>query len=123
QKTEWLLASHKKVEFDDVKKLDLPNDIVWFRFEPLILHVACESVESACELIKKASSCGFKHSGIMSTEKRIMAEIRGTDFIDAPIAKGEMFVNDEGLRLLIEEANNKLDKNLYRINRFLELLK
>ena len=46
---EWILVSHDQIKLEDVKKaLHEPLDAkVWFRQEPMILHVACKTIDDA----------------------------------------------------------------------------
>lgn len=114
----WVFVSHDKIKFSHFKSAlkKIPKQTLWFKFEPMILHVCCDSLDSAKIILELAKSVGFKHSGIMSTEKRIIVEIRGTDFISAPIAfNGKMAVSDLFLKKIISEANTKLKKNESKI--------
>ncbi len=79
----------------------------------MILHVACRTIENAQKILDISSMAGFKHSGIITTRKKIVVEIIGSEQFDTIIAKhGKLFVGDEYLRLLVNEANKKLGKIL-----------
>lgn len=120
QETDWLLKSHDKLNYNQVKKAlkQLPKSPVWFRFEPLILHVASRSIEDAQILVNKAREIGFKRTGIQSIKRNIV-EIASTEFIDTIIAdKGKLLVDDSYLKILIKEANKKLDANKMKISKF-----
>lgn len=124
-KTKWQFVSHNKITLNELKKSlkSLPEKLLWFRFEPMILHIACKTIEDAQNIIDKAKSAGFKHSGIMASGKRIMAEIRGTDFISAIISRNKKsIVNENYLKILIAEANKKLKRNLIKIKKFEKIL-
>lgn len=126
---EWVFASHKEVDFDDVygqinEKLSsngkAGSELVYFRFEPLILHLAARSVDSAMKITALAKDVGFKHSGIIAAKNRVIVEIDGIDRIDAPIAKDKkLIISEEYFRFLINEANKKLRRNKERACRFL----
>lgn len=115
---EFLYESHKPAALSSLKKSfkNIPKQQLWFRFEPAILHVACKCLDDANMLLKKAIPL-FKHSGIISTAKnKIIVEIRGSEFIDAPIASnGHLIIDEEYIILLIKEANNKLRINHNKI--------
>jgi len=116
----WLFISHKKVSFKEIKKAleKLPKTDIWLRFEPFILHVAPKDLESAQELVNKARDIGFKRTGIQSTRK-IVIEIASTEIISTIIAeKGNLLVDNNYLKILIREANKKLEKNREKIKRF-----
>lgn len=114
----WVFVSHDKITFVKLKSAlkKMPKQTLWFKFEPLILHVCCDSLESAEKILESAKSSGFKHSGIMNLKGRVIVEIRGTDFISAPIAfSGKMAVSDSFLKKLLKEANAKMKKNELKI--------
>ena len=123
--TKWQFVSHSRASLKEIGKSlkKLPEKPLWFRFEPMILHVACRTIEDANAIARKARASGFKHSGIMEAENRIIAEIRGTDFISAIISKnGKLIVNSSYLKILADEANKKLKRNLEKIKKFEKLI-
>lgn len=123
---EFLLESHEKVNFEEIKKCleNIPEQDLWFRQESMILHVACRTIENAQKILDLSSGAGFKHSGIITTRKKIVVEVIGSEQFDTIIAKhGRVFVGDEHLRLLVDEANKKLEINSRKIKRFYNLVK
>jgi tRNA wybutosine-synthesizing protein 3 len=117
----WIFVSHDKITFSPLKNAlkKIPKQTVWFKFEPMILHVCCDSPESAEKILESAKSSGFKHSGIMNLKGRIIVEIRGTDFISAPIAfNGKISFKEDYLKTLVKEANIKMKRNDEKINKF-----
>jgi len=118
---EWFFVSHGKIR--EIKLSKLPKEPLWFKFEPMILHVACRTMEDAQGIVDKAKQSGFKHSGIMATSNRIIAEIRGTDFISTIISKGnKLAIDKKYLRLLTTEANKKLERNFKKIRKFKQMV-
>ncbi len=120
----FLLKSHRMVRLSRVMGAltMIPLDMVWFRFEPMILHVACRDIGCANVLLDKVRGV-FKHSGIISSRKRIVLEIRGSEFIEAPLtAAGKLVVDDGYLRLLLKEANQKLHITHRKIKECAKLL-
>jgi len=118
----WIFVSHNKAKLAEMKKSlkKMPKETLWFKFEPMILHVCCDSIDSAQKMVDLAKQSGFKHSGIMSSGKRIIAELRGTDFISAPVAfSGKMSVDNNYLKRILIEANKKLEKNYEKIKKFM----
>lgn len=117
----WLFVSHDAIDFMDIWKVldDLPSYDVWFRFEPMILHVRCKEIEDAEDLVKKARELGFKRSGIQSVSKKINVEIAGTDHIDTIVGKKkDLLVDGDYLKILITYANKKMTRNLSKIMKF-----
>lgn len=115
---EFLYETHSKTNIKNIEKhlKQRPKQQLWFRFEPMILHVSCRTIEDANRLLDTIRQ-HFKHSGIMAARKKIMLEIRGSEFIETPIAeKGKLLVNGIYLKKLIREANKKLKQTHQKIN-------
>src|SRR3989338_2309734 len=79
--TEWIFVSHDAVAEEVIRKalLTLPSGVVFFRFEPLILHVACRDLVAAERLLQICNASGLKHSGAISLGERIIIESIGND--------------------------------------------
>ena len=124
QEAKWLFSSHKKTNLKEIRKTlkNLPKYNVWFRFEPLILHVAADSIENAQKLVNKARDIGFKRTGIQSTKNKIVIEIASTEILNTIIAKNEkLLITDDYLKVLIQEANKKIEQNNKKIKKFEKL--
>jgi tRNA wybutosine-synthesizing protein 3 len=119
--TEWLFTSHEIVKPDDVLsivKKGLPDGAVWFRQENMILHLAAKSISLANQFIESASASGFKRSGIIYAGSRIVISVESPDRINALIARNrKLYVSEEGITALAEEANSRLKTNFSRIER------
>jgi tRNA wybutosine-synthesizing protein 3 len=116
----FLLISHEKVMFSklkkEVKKIK-EKCLINFKQEPCILAVACKTLEDAQSLVNKAKLVGWKYSGIMSSSGRFVCEMRSTEKIELPlINKGKFLVNDAYLKLLLKEANRKLERTWKKID-------
>ncbi len=116
----FLFCSHEEVK--KIPELELPKAAtVWLRFEGAIIHVACKSMKAAANLLSIAQETGFKHSGIISCEPKIVVEIRSPDIISVPVQKnGKSLVQD--LQPLVEECNEKLAANHDRVSRLYSAL-
>ncbi len=122
----WLFSSHDKVKFDDIKPAlkDIPDEDLWFKEEPAIIHVCCETIKDAQDLVDLSRESGFKRTGIQSTRKRINVEIGSSEVIDAIIAvKGKLIVTDDYLKTLIKKANEKIEINLRKIDKLYKKIK
>jgi len=122
--TEWLLVKHDNVTFEEVneslKKID--GGEVWFHVHPFILHIACKTIEDAFELLKLFRNSGFKRVGINGPKKNVI-EIIGTDRIELPIGNnGELLIQEDYLRFLVNESNKKFIKNIERIDKLFNAL-
>jgi tRNA wybutosine-synthesizing protein 3 len=117
QDVRWLLSSHQEVSFEEVNAVlaNAKEHTLWLRFEPLILHVCCKTIEDAHHLITLVHDCGFKHSGVLSLQPRIIVEVLGSERIDVPLAQdGKIAVDATYLRFLVDEANKKMVANMKR---------
>ena len=97
------------------------NELVEFQQTSCILHVACASLKDAQKLVDKAKFAGWKRSGIMGG-KRNMVELHSTENISFPIInKRKVLVNDDFLRIVIKQANDKLERVWGKIKRLEKL--
>jgi len=130
---EWLFLSHNIVNFKIIKdSLDKiiknfdKNNIkhnIWFREESAIIHVCCKTIADASDLIEIAKHIGFKRSGINTIRKKIMLEIISTENMSVPVVKdGKLLVNDDYLKILVDEANKKLKRTKEKIEEFYKKL-
>jgi tRNA wybutosine-synthesizing protein 3 len=122
--SKWLLSTHKKTNLKQIKKAlkTLHKQDIYFRFEPLILHVASNSIENAQKLVNKARNLGFKRTGIQSTKNKIVIEVASTEILNTIIAKNKkLLINDNYLKILIQEANKKTQQNNKKIKKFEKL--
>ncbi|MBW2964359.1 hypothetical protein KY363_02770 [Candidatus Woesearchaeota archaeon] len=125
--SEWLYVSHDKADKESIQDSlrDLPEDEVWFRYEPFILHVAAKDISSAARLLKTVQSLGIKRSGIISIgDEKVVIEIIGSERIDTIISKeNHLLVSDDYLALLVGKANRKWEQNIEAIGRLYEAIK
>lgn len=111
---------HHRVGEDEVlDALDSSKGVVWFRYEPTILHIVCRTLEDAAKLLKLALRSGFKRSGIQTLKnQRYMAEVCSTEKIDAPVMdSGRMLADKEYIKYLASMANNKFSDGQKKLSR------
>ena len=111
----------EKISFNELKKviskIDYKN-LIYFKQEPVILHVCSSSLEKAEELLDKARDAGWKKKGIITTRKRFVVELIGSEKLELPVINnGKLLVDDDYLKLLIREANLKLERTWERIQK------
>lgn len=135
-------VSHEKVEFDNLKKeiskikeeskfkskqnqrFSICPNFKKFKQEPPILHVACKTLEDAENLLKKAQLAGWKRSGIISLGKNIVVELISTEKIEFPLFKsGKLLVENDFLKIVLEKANENLEKGWAKIEKLRKSLK
>lgn len=114
----FLFRTHDKISFNELKKAlenIKYNGLVEFQQTTCILHVACESFNDAQEIVNKAKFAGWKRSGIMGG-KRNMVELHSTESMSFPIMENKkILVNDDFLKLIVKQANKKLEKTWKKI--------
>lgn len=70
-----------------------------------------------------AISCGFRESGVTSVNKRVIIAIRCSIRLEVPLGDSDrIMVSPEYVRYLVEVANEKMDANRKRSERFFALL-
>ena len=112
-RTIWVFVSHNPVDASEIRKeleklrWGQQTAVLWFKFEPLILHISCKGIESAQKMIDMGKQAGFMKSGIMDTKKMVV-EIRGADLISAPLKAD---AESSYIELLVSEANRKMKRN------------
>ncbi|KAI4295895.1 hypothetical protein L6164_035891 [Bauhinia variegata] len=130
----WLFVSHDPADPDSVLSLLFPSESAQssassdpselvFRFEPLIIAVECKDLPSAQSLVSLAISCGFRESGITNANKRVIIAIRCSIRLEVPLGDtNKIMVSHEYVRYLVEVANEKMEANRKRTERFHEIL-
>ncbi len=114
----FAFAEHRQAEFKAIKKTleKLPPGDVFFKQESIIMHVCCRDLGNAKKLLKIVRDLGVKRAGIINVSERIIIEIIGTESMETIIARnGKMLVADDYLRILVKEANEKLERNKRKI--------
>jgi tRNA wybutosine-synthesizing protein 3 len=96
--------------------------IIYFKCEPCILHVACRTLEDAQKFIDLASKiAGWKRYGIITSGRRFVVEINGTERIEFPIVnKGKVIVSNDFLKLIVDESNEKIEASWKKIQKLEE---
>ena len=118
----WLFAKHNKIKFNELiknfKKSRIKNEI-WFKQEPIILHVRCRDLQSAKKLLDVSRKI-FKRAGIISlSEKKIIIEIIGSERTDTIIADKNFAADEKYLKNLIKYANMNFVENKRKSEKFL----
>jgi len=116
---------HKKFTFKEIEKEieKLPkNAPIKFKQDPCILHIACKSIKDAQILYDKAKKTGWKRSGLISFDKRVVLEINSTEKLEFPITeKNKLLINNDFLRAVTRNSNAKLEKGWSKIKKLEKL--
>lgn len=115
--TEWLTISHDPITDDFFTLETAISGLVWLRVEPFILHVACRSLAAAQQLVT-VSRMQYKKSCLLSVGKKLIVEIRGSEFVEMPLYRdGKMlFVGERSF--LTALVNERLQQIFFGIERF-----
>jgi len=128
EKTDDLFVKvwHDIINFEELKsELDKieSNELIYFKQEPVILHVACRTLEDAQDLLDIAvKKAGWKRCGILASDKRFVVELNSTEKLEFPIYKDKVLVDDDYLKFVISEANNRLKSSWDKISRLQQCL-
>lgn len=119
----FLKVWHKPITVQKLKK-ELQKaakswpGLVYFKQEPVILHVAAKDLAAAQNLIEFAIHSGWKRCGIIAAKQRFVVELANTERLEFPVInKEKILVNDSFLRLIIQESSQKLRKSWEKIKR------
>ncbi|XP_063200822.1 tRNA wybutosine-synthesizing protein 3 homolog [Chroicocephalus ridibundus] len=117
----WLMVTHELCSKGDVMTaLEKATGDVVLKFEPFVLHVLCQELQDAQLLHSVAIDSGFRNSGItVGRGGKIMMAVRSTHCLEVPLShKGKLMVSEEYIEFLIHVANQKMEENIRRIDRF-----
>ena len=114
---------HSRVSFEDIlDAIKLGKQTTWLIMFPPIIHVACRDLEAAEKLITIANNSGLRRSGLISFKHNVV-EINTLERLEAPVAvNGRIVVGMEGLKVMVEFANKKLERSKEKIKRFYDSL-
>ena len=77
---EWILCKHGEITREELaegmKRAATGAGLVYFRHEPLILHVQCKSLAAATALMEVARAGGYRESGISVGKRHVIVGVR-----------------------------------------------
>jgi tRNA wybutosine-synthesizing protein 3 len=116
--------THEKTTFEELKKeiekILKSNEKrnIKLKTEPPIIHVTCLELKDAKKLKVLANLAGFKKTGLISFDKRIILEISSGEKIELPIIReGKLLIEENFLKVLVEESNKKLEASWKKIKK------
>ncbi|RLN06724.1 hypothetical protein BBO99_00001091 [Phytophthora kernoviae] len=126
----WLIAEHATITFDQlVAALRSPDatssssNMIIFKHEPFIMHVVCRDLDAAKELLQWGIACGFRESGVVLGNRKIMCAIRTTaNGLEIPLGRNaeQLLVNEDYLRWIVGVANQKFEANKQKTDRLFD---
>ena len=118
---DWIIKTFQISQFSKGTG-SLHGSLVYFKFEPFVMHIEADTLDSARELHQVANSCGYRNSGLSISATRNMVAIRSSLKIDSPVG----ILNDDGLfisfvdmevfKILIKLSEDKFVENNRRIS-------
>ena len=105
---------HEKISFEELKSSlnSIKSDkLIYFKQDPCILHVTADSLENAQKIHDLAKLAGWKRCGIIATKSRFVVELNATYKLEFPIYKNKILVDDDFLKLIVTEANKKIEES------------
>ncbi|MDD5162803.1 MAG: hypothetical protein PHD95_01200 [Candidatus ainarchaeum sp.] len=92
---------------------------IWFKMEPLILHLGTNNLENANIALGAMKRAGVKRGGIIVAKPgKFLFEIEGTQRISVPVkSNGKILLEKKFLDFLVKRANEKMKKNGKAIKR------
>jgi tRNA wybutosine-synthesizing protein 3 len=119
---------HDLISFNKIKK-DLEcifkknKESIKLKLEPCALHVACRTLEDAQNFYNNVKLAGWKKFGVISFGHRFIVELTSTERLEFPIINsGKILVNDEFLKIIVDESNKKLKKGWLKIQKLHSLI-
>ncbi len=96
---------------------------IWFKQQPLILHVACRNLDAANKLLEISRKI-FRRAGIIGiTKRKVMIELIGDERIETIIADKDFVADDNYIKQLIKYANENFMNNKKKSEKFLGVIK
>ena len=124
----FLFRSHKKITIEELKH-SLENiknknkSLILFKQEPCLLVVSCRNKTAQWKLFQLSRNNGWKKSGILSIDKKLLIELFSTENISFPIVeKNNLLVDGNFLNIIVKKANENLEKCWDKIKRLENLL-
>lgn len=109
-----IFKSHLEIKENDIFEVLQKGQVrrLWLISQGPILHVYTKDWDEAWEIIRIAREAGFKHSGILTTNKKgILVELRtGVKFVHLLRESSNQRVSEEDVKILTNISNEVLLK-------------
>ncbi|BDC19626.1 hypothetical protein [Acidianus sp. HS-5] len=122
-----IFKNHFGITEEDVKNILEKSQVyrLWLVSQGPILHVYTKDWDEAWDIIKIARSTGFKHSGILTVNKKgILVELKtGIKLVQILRESSEQKIGDDQIKSLVNVANEVLKKGkdkLWELQRLVE---
>jgi tRNA(Phe) wybutosine-synthesizing methylase Tyw3 len=106
----WHRKVNEKEILEAVNTFD--GDCLWFKQEPLILHIGTKDLSGAQKLINAGHNAGIKRVGIIvAKEGKFIIEVLGSKNMNVPIKGTDFCASEDYLKKIIKIANIKFESN------------
>ena len=125
----WILTKHNKIKYNEIftalknyNKNKKINNQIWFKQQPLILHIACRNLDTAKKLLNATRKI-FRRAGIIGiTNRKVMIEIIGDERIETVIADKNFVADNNYIKQLVKYANENFEENKKKSEKFLKII-
>ena len=117
-----LFRTHKLTNFNELKKeikkaSENKESTIYLKQEPCLVVVSSRNKEKQMKLLSEARNNGWKKSGILSIDRKLLIELMSTEVISFPVInRGEILIGDELLNMFVGRANDNLNKGWKKID-------
>ena len=75
------------------------------------------------KLFNEARNNGWKKSGILSIDKKLLVELMSDERIEFPVIKdGDILIDDKLIKIIVEKTSKNLEKSWNKINKLEKLI-
>lgn len=118
---------HRKVKFAELWNgiKAKSKGVLWFKMEPLIIHIGAKNLEDANLLLNVMRNAGIKRGGIIVAKQgKCIAEFVGTQSISLPVKKEKkILIEKQYMQEILAEGNKKLKNNYILLKRLEKAIK
>ncbi|MGC9152493.1 MAG: tRNA(Phe) 7-((3-amino-3-carboxypropyl)-4-demethylwyosine(37)-N(4))-methyltransferase [Vulcanisaeta sp.] len=122
----FVVKWHRPVTYGEVMNVlsNIDSGDVWLLVRAPIIHFVARDIHGALMILRMAREAGFKHSGIYSvTHDGVVVEVQGEDRFEVPIiVNGRSLVSMDGMKRIIDIANETLMFGKFRLIHLLRLI-
>jgi tRNA(Phe) wybutosine-synthesizing methylase Tyw3 len=117
----WLYVSHELIQPSELQLsiLDSIMHVCYFKFEPMLLHVAACNLERGKQFLRIVLGLGFRESGLIVTaDARVTVAVRSYSLaLTVPCGGASFPLSQDYWSGLVDEANRRLQLNLQRVQK------
>ncbi len=99
--------------------------VLWFKVNPLILHIGCVDLEKAKKILEIMKLAGIKRGGIIVVKKdKILIEFQGSQEMSLPVKEeNQIIIEKKFMKKMLEYANKKIEKNYKQLEKLEKIMR